>query len=163
MHSVHANVQKHQNKISVFHWHTCMYTTIICLGKRVIKTNPSKFDERLSQKYVCEITFETRITRLQEILDFIFWGREFQRDAPAKDMLVLNKSSLGLGTRRFVERAEFYFYVRGLRFINISLSWLLLWLWWLLLLNISLFHLKEKWVPHMDNSNNIKQSTCIQD
>ena len=25
----------------------------------------------------------------------------------------------------------------------------------------SLFHLKEKWVPHMDN--NIKQSTCIQD
>ena len=32
--------------------------------------------------------------------DFIFWGRQFQRDAPAKDMLVLNKSSLGLGTYR---------------------------------------------------------------
>ena len=45
-----------------------------------------------------KITFETRITRLQEIQDFIFSGREFQRDAPAKDMLVLNKSSLGLGT-----------------------------------------------------------------
>ena len=29
----------------------------------MIKTNPSKFDEMLSQKYVCEITFETSITR----------------------------------------------------------------------------------------------------
>ena len=45
-----------------------------------------------------KIMFETRITRLQEVQDFIFWGREFQRDAPAKDMLVLNKSSLDLGT-----------------------------------------------------------------
>ena len=34
----------------------------------------------------------------REIHDFIFLGMEFQRDAPAKDMLVLNKSSLGLGT-----------------------------------------------------------------
>ena len=66
--------------------------------QHVIKTNPSKFDERYSQKYVREITFETGITRLQEIQDFIFRGREFQRNAPAKDMLVLNRSSLGLGT-----------------------------------------------------------------
>ena len=31
---------------------------------------------------------------------------------------------------------------------------------------VSLFHLKEKWVPHMDNNNNdnnIKQSTPIKD
>ena len=59
--------------------------------------------------------------------------------------------------------AELYFYVKGLHFITISLSWLLLWLWGLLLLNISLFHLKEKWMPHMDNNKNIKQSTCIKD
>ena len=30
--------------------------------------------------------------------DIIFSGREFQRDAPGKDMIVLNKSSLGLST-----------------------------------------------------------------
>ena len=29
----------------------------------------------------------------------MFCGREFERDVPAKDMLVLNKSSLGLGTQ----------------------------------------------------------------
>ena len=40
-----------------------------------------------------QITFETR----KRNNDFIFWGKEFQRDAPAKDMLVLNKSSLGPG------------------------------------------------------------------
>ena len=34
----------------------------------------------------------------REIHDFIFCGREFQRDAPEKDMLVLNKSNLGLGS-----------------------------------------------------------------
>ena len=35
--------------------------------------------------YFMQITFETR----KSINDFIFWGREFQSDAPAKDMLVL--------------------------------------------------------------------------
>jgi len=43
LHSVHTNVQKHQNKIEVFHWHTCMYTTINFLGKRGVKTNLSNF------------------------------------------------------------------------------------------------------------------------
>ena len=30
----------------------------------------------------------------------MFRGKEFQRDAPAKDMLVLNKSSLRIGTKK---------------------------------------------------------------
>ena len=30
----------------------------------------------------------------------MFGGKDFQRDAAVKDMLVLNKSSLGLGTKR---------------------------------------------------------------
>ena len=64
-------------------------------SKRVIQTNPSKFDERLfSSIYLCRL----RLKQGRQIHDFIFWGREFQRDAPAKDMLLLNKSSLGLGT-----------------------------------------------------------------
>ena len=69
-----------------------MYTTLKNLGKRVIQTNPSKFDERLfSDIYLCRLHLEQG----REIHDFNY--REFQRDAPAKDMLVLNKSSFGLG------------------------------------------------------------------
>ena len=61
----------------------------------MIQTNLSKFDERLfSDIYLCRLHFKQGT----EIHVFIFRGREFQRDAPAKDMLVLNKSSLGLGT-----------------------------------------------------------------
>ena len=59
------------------------YTTLKCLGKRVIQTNPSKFDERLfSDIYLCRL----RLKQGREIHDFIFGGREFQRDAPAKDI-----------------------------------------------------------------------------
>ena len=72
-----------------------MYTILKFLGKRVIQTNPSKFDERLfSDIYLYRLCLKQR----KDIHDFIFRGREFQRDAPAKDMLLLNKSSLGLGT-----------------------------------------------------------------
>ena len=72
-----------------------MYTALKFLGKRVIQTNPSKFYERLfSAIYLRRL----RLKQGTQIHDFIFWGREFQRDAPAKDMLVLNKSSIGLGT-----------------------------------------------------------------
>ena len=61
----------------------------------MILANPSNFDERLfSDIYLCRL----RLIQRTEIHDFIFRGREFQRDAPTKDMLVLNKSSLGLGT-----------------------------------------------------------------
>ena len=68
-----------------------MYTTLKFLGKRVIQTNPSEFDEMLfSDIYLCRL----RLKQRTEIHDFIFRGREFQRDATAKDMLVLNKSSL---------------------------------------------------------------------
>ena len=49
-----------------------MYATLTFLGKHVIKTNPSKFDERLFSDVFVKIMFETRITRLQEIQDFIF-------------------------------------------------------------------------------------------
>ena len=72
-----------------------MYTTLRYLGKRVIQTNPSKFDERLfSDIYLCRLPLKQG----RDIRDFIFRGGEFQRDAPAKDMLVLNKPNLGLGT-----------------------------------------------------------------
>ena len=60
----------------------------------MIQTNPSKFDERLfSDIYLCRLFLKQG----REIQDFMFRDREYQRDAPAKDMLVLNKSSLGLG------------------------------------------------------------------
>ena len=46
-----------------------MYTTLTCLGKRVIQTNPSKFDERLfSDIYLCRL----RLKQGTEIHDFIF-------------------------------------------------------------------------------------------
>ena len=74
-----------------------MYIKITFLGKDVIQTNTSKFDERLfSDIYLCRL----RLKQGRERQDFMFRGREFQRDAPAKDKLVLNKSSLGLGTKR---------------------------------------------------------------
>ena len=61
----------------------------------MIQTNPSKFDERLfSDIYLCRLPLKQG----RDIRDFIFRGGEFQRDAPAKDMLVLNKPNLGLGT-----------------------------------------------------------------
>ena len=55
-----------------------MYTTLTVLGKRVIQTNPSKFDEMLFWDIL-------RLKQGREIHDFIFWGREFQRDAPATE------------------------------------------------------------------------------
>ena len=61
------------------------------------QTNQSTFDEKLlSEIYLCRL----RLKQRRQIQDFIFGGREFQRDAPAKDRLVFNKSSLGLGTYR---------------------------------------------------------------
>ena len=72
-----------------------MYTTLTFLGESVIQTNPSKFDERLfSDIYLWRL----RLKQGREMHDFIFSGREFQRDAPGEDMLVLNTSSIGLGT-----------------------------------------------------------------
>ena len=72
-----------------------MYTTIKFVGNNVIQTNPSIFDERLfSDIYLCRL----RLKQGREIQDFMFWGRGFQRDAPAKDMLVSNKPKIGLGT-----------------------------------------------------------------
>ena len=46
------------------------------LGKRVIQTNPSKFDERLfSDIYMCRL----RLKQGREIHYFIFWGRGRER------------------------------------------------------------------------------------
>ena len=46
-----------------------MYTTITFLGKRVLQTNPSKFDERLfSAIYLCRL----RLKQGREIQDFVF-------------------------------------------------------------------------------------------
>ena len=81
-------------ELNFFHGHTCIQHSNV-LGRRVIQTNPSKFDERLfSDIYLWRL----RLKQGREIHDFIFCGREFQRDAPEKDMLVLNKSNLGLGS-----------------------------------------------------------------
>ena len=77
-----------------------------------------------------------------------------------------NEVHVGSGEERKKELsscAEFYFYVRGLRFITISLSWLLLWLWWLLILSISLFHLKEKVGATHGLKKKKKKNACITD
>ena len=72
---------------------TCVYTTLKCLGKHVLQACLSKSDETLfSEIYLCMLRLKQGI---REIQNFIFWGREFQRDGPVKDMLVLNKPSLG--------------------------------------------------------------------
>ena len=55
------------SELNFFHGHTCIQHSI-CLGKRVIQTNPSKFDERLfSDIYMCRL----RLKRRTEIHDYI--------------------------------------------------------------------------------------------
>ena len=79
-----------------------MYTTIKFLGKRVIQTNPSVLTKGYSQTYICA----DYVWNNEEKYKTMLWGREFQRDALSKDMLILNKSiiSLGHGSQRlFVE------------------------------------------------------------
>ena len=91
-HRVPTNVENIGNKILLW---TYMYTTIKFLGKHLMQTNLSKFDERLfSALYLCRL----RLKQGREMQDFMLLGREFQRDTPAKDTLVLNKSSLDLRT-----------------------------------------------------------------
>ena len=69
-----------------------MYTTVKCLGKHAIQTNPSKFDERLFLDiWLCRL----RLKQGRELQDFMFGGREFQMDAPVKDMLVLDLARRG--------------------------------------------------------------------
>ena len=51
-----------------------------------------------SQKYVCEDYVWNKDYKITRNTGFYILRQEFQRDAPANDMLVLNKSSLGLGT-----------------------------------------------------------------
>ena len=59
------------SELNVFHGHTCIQHSMF-LGKRVIQTNPSKFDERLfSDIYMCRL----RLKQGREIHYFIFWGR----------------------------------------------------------------------------------------
>jgi len=66
-----------------------MYTTIKVLGKHVIQTNPSQFDEGLFSDIFVQTEFETRKRNT---------GFYVLRDPPEKDMLALNESlSLGLG------------------------------------------------------------------
>ena len=70
------------SELNFFHGHTFRF-----LGKLVVQTNLSKFDERLfSDIYLCRL----HLKQETETHDFIFWSREFQMDALAKDMLVLN-------------------------------------------------------------------------
>ena len=54
-----------------------MYTRLKSLGKHLIQTNPFKFEERLfSEIYLCRLRWKQG----REIQDFLFRGREFQRD-----------------------------------------------------------------------------------
>ena len=44
-----------------------MYKTLSFFGKRVIQTNPSKFDERLfSQTYICAVYVEEEAVKEEE-------------------------------------------------------------------------------------------------
>ena len=58
--------------------------TSFILGKNVTHTSQSMFDERL---FSATYLYRLRLKQGREIQNFIFGGREFQRDAPAKDML----------------------------------------------------------------------------
>ena len=70
------------SELNFFHGHTYLPLSV-SFGKHVIQTNPSKFDERLfSNIYLCILC----VKEGREIQDFMFWGKEFQRDAPAKDI-----------------------------------------------------------------------------
>ena len=52
-------------------------TPVTFLGKHVIQTNPSRFDEMLFlDGYLCRL----RLKQGREIQDFMFEGREFQRE-----------------------------------------------------------------------------------
>ena len=71
-----------------------MYMTLF-LDKNVTQTSQSKFRAMLFLEiYLCRL----RLKQGSETQDFLFWGRELEKDAPAKDIPVLNKSRLGLGT-----------------------------------------------------------------
>ena len=50
-------------ELNFFHGHTCV--KLKCLGKRMIQTNPSKFDERHSHK--CEDVCNNESLREQEL------------------------------------------------------------------------------------------------
>ena len=57
------------SELNFFHGHAYTYTTLKFLDKRVIQTNPSKFDEGLfSDIYLCRL----RLKQEREIHGFIF-------------------------------------------------------------------------------------------
>ena len=79
-----------------------MYTTVKYLGKHVIKANPSQFYERLFSE-ICL----WRLGLKQGLQDYkkyriLYFEAESSRGMLQQRiyMLVLNKSSLGLGTQR---------------------------------------------------------------
>ena len=74
-----------------------MYTTLI-LGKNATQTGQSKCDEMLfSDIYLCA-DYVSNIEEKYRILH----GKEFQRDVPAKDILVLTTSqALALACRGY--------------------------------------------------------------
>ena len=67
-----------------------MYTKINFIGKHVIQTNPSKFAKGYSETYICA---DNVCSKGENYMIFMFWGGEFQKDAPMKEIIVLNKSS----------------------------------------------------------------------
>ena len=60
---LHLNLSLKDSHIEQVDERAYMYTTLKCLGKRVIQTNPSKFDERLfSDIYLCKLHLKQRNT-----------------------------------------------------------------------------------------------------
>ena len=68
-----------------------MYATINFIGKHVIQINPSKSAKGYSETYICA---DNVCNKGENYMIFMFWGGEFQKDAPTKEIIVLNKSSL---------------------------------------------------------------------
>ena len=54
------------------------------------------YDRLCSEIYLCRFLLKHE----RETQDLIFGGREFQKDAPENERLLLNKSILGLGKYR---------------------------------------------------------------
>ena len=59
-----------------------MYATINFIGKHVIQINPSKSAKGYSETYICA---DNVCNKGENYMIFMFWGGEFQKDAPMKD------------------------------------------------------------------------------
>ena len=64
----------------------------------MVQAGQSEFDGMPPQTYICvDCAWDTE---KRETIVY-FWGKEFQRDVPENDMLLSNRSSLGLGSTSY--------------------------------------------------------------